>query len=249
MKALPIGLLIPAAVGVALGSPWAWPFVASFVVVFLVGVFHLPSGIFTRVVNRVEGGVALTYDDGPDPDTTPALLDLLRDRGAKATFFVVGERARAHPAIVRRAVEEGHEIGNHSDRHSHWMNFWFGRRMRDDLRGCQDAVEAAAGVTPRFYRPPIGLVNHAVEGAAWHFGMRVAGWTIRSFDTVSDSAAPRVVGRLRDGAVVLLHDGGLDRDKVLGLTRTILDAAAERGLTTRTLTGRGSTSSKLTADS
>jgi chitin deacetylase len=138
---------------------------------------------------------------------------------------------RAHPEIVKRCVAEGHAIGNHSDRHSYLTNFFFRARMRREMQACQDAVRAAAGVEPRFYRPPVGLMNHAVVPAARDLGMEVVAWSIRSLDSRRGcDPVRRVVPHLRSRAIVLLHDGGLDPERVLETTRRILDAARERDL-------------------
>jgi len=213
------------------GATFGWALLGAGVVLLAVGVFHMPSGILGRVREQVAPGtIALTYDDGPDPRTTPRLLDLLAERGAKATFFVIGAHVRAHPEIVKRCVAEGHAIGNHSDRHSYLTNFFFRARMRREMQACQAAVREAAGVEPRFYRPPIGLMNHAVVPAARDLGMEVVAWSIRSLDTRRADPVRRVVPYLRSRAVVLLHDGGLDPERVLETTRRILDAARERGL-------------------
>jgi len=213
------------------GSPFGWVLLGAAIVVLLCGVFDMSSGVFGRV--RTTTGrdtIALTFDDGPDPASTPPLLDLLRERGVRATFFVVGERVRAHPAIVRRCAEEGHAIGNHSDRHRYDLNFRLRSGMRREMEACQEAVRVAAGVTPRLYRPPVGLMNPAVVPAARELGMEVVGWSIRSLDTRRGDAAERVIPRLRPGAIVLLHDGARDPAHVVATARRILDVALERGL-------------------
>ena len=229
-----IALIVLPLCGLALllaGSALGWALLGGGALLLAVGVFHMPSGILGRVREYVEPGtIALTYDDGPDPRTTPRLLDLLAERGAKATFFVIGAHVRAHPEIVERCVAEGHAIGNHSDRHSHLTNFFLRARMRREMQACQEAVRAAAGVEPRFYRPPIGLMNHAVVPAARDLGMEVVAWSIRSLDTRPGDPVRRVVPYLRSRAIVLLHDGGLDPGHVLETTRRILDAARERDL-------------------
>ncbi|HLQ38804.1 MAG TPA: polysaccharide deacetylase family protein, partial [Planctomycetota bacterium] len=105
-------------------------------------------------VCRLDGrcdAVALTFDDGPDPATTPRLLDLLREHRARATFCCIGERVRAAPAIVRRIRDEGHVLGNHSDQHSSFSPFYFAGRLQRELVACQQAIEVAAGVAPRWF--------------------------------------------------------------------------------------------------
>lgn len=226
--------------GAAIAAFFFWPIagwllLVAHVALAVTGVFYMPSGIFGKVITKSRAGrpeVALTYDDGPDPETTPALLDLLRERGAKATFFVVGENVRSFPDLVRRCHEEGHTIANHSDGHSNFTNFYLYKRMRAQMGACQRAVEEAIGTAPRHYRPPVGLMNHAVGRAARDLGLEVVGWSIRSFDTLEadpDQVAQRVLDGLAPGRIALLHDGGLDMDRVLQITRRVLDGLEERG--------------------
>jgi len=226
-------LLIAFIAGVALlaaGNPWGGALVTIVAFTVTFGVVRMQSGIFGPVRTTVEKGIALTYDDGPDPRSTPALLDLLKSHNVKATFFVIGEKVRAHPELVRRCHDEGHTVANHSHRHGMWTNLHFGPWMRREIGACQDAVEQATGVPPRHYRPPFGLMNPHVEAAAHSHGLEVVGWTIRSLDTSRADAAERVLDLLEPGAIVLLHDGDIEQERVLATTRTILEAAREQGL-------------------
>ena len=229
------GSLLAGTLLLLMGSGWAWAVLGLHVVLMMTGIFYMPSGILGRARTRVAGGVALTYDDGPDPETTPALLDLLGERSAKATFFVVGDRVRAHPDIVKRCAEEGHVVANHSNRHSNWTNLFLRGRMQAEIQSCQDAVRDATGETPRHYRPPVGLMNHNVAPVARALGLELVAWSVRSYDTVRADAAKHVIRGLSDGAIVLLHDGGLERETVLETTRRVLDAMAERKLEAVTL--------------
>jgi peptidoglycan/xylan/chitin deacetylase (PgdA/CDA1 family) len=230
----------------AVAGVWLVPFElraplwAGILVVFVAllgwGVLSMRSGIFGRARtagDRSGSRVALTYDDGPDPAVTGALLDLLRERGCRATFFVVGRKVRAHPELVRRAVADGHLIGNHSEHHAPLTNFFGPERMAAEIGSCQEAVLAATGASPLHYRPPIGLMSASVEPAARRFGLELVGWSNRSLDTVPGSAervARRVLLRLRPGDIVLLHDARQERERVLEITTRILDGLAVRGL-------------------
>jgi len=230
MKRSMLVLFVGGVVLFASGFFWGLVPIAAVLVLLTVGILRMESGILGPVRTKIDAGIALTYDDGPDPRSTPALLDLLKQHGAKATFFVVGERVRAHPEVVKRCHAEGHTVANHSLRHGTFTNIHFGGWMRKELGACQRAVEEAIGVAPRHYRPPFGLMNPYVEPSARALGMQVVGWSIRSLDTVRDDAAERVVADLAPGAIVLLHDGGLEPERVVATTRTILEAAAARGL-------------------
>jgi peptidoglycan/xylan/chitin deacetylase (PgdA/CDA1 family) len=204
------------------------------------GVVSIRSPYFGRALlgGSSRDSVALTFDDGPDPVCTPALLDLLKSRGVRATFFVVGERVRAHPELVRRCQAEGHELGNHSHSHSPWLNFRLRRGMQLEIAACQDAIEATTGRRPRWYRPPVGLRNPAVHPACAALGLRVVGWQVRSLDKsgrAPDAIAERVLRHVRPGGIVLLHDGGQTRERLLAITDGILRGLETRGLRAVTL--------------
>jgi len=185
--------------------------------------------------------VALTFDDGPDPEHTPAILDALEAAGARGTFFVVGERAQAHPELVRELVERGHQVANHSHRHRWWESLFFLPAAERDLSRASDAIEAAAGVRPALFRPPIGMLTPELWVASRRHGMDVAGWTVRPYDgRVRDPAeiTRRVTSAQGPGDVVLLHDtAGRDgspppaRDAL----PAILSDLTERGLQAVTL--------------
>ena len=230
MKRSMLVLFVGGVVLFASGFFWGLVPVAAVLALLTLGILRMETGILGPVRTKIDTGIALTYDDGPDPRSTPALLDLLKQHGAKATFFVVGDRVRAHPEVVKRCHAEGHTVANHSHHHGTFTNIHFGGWMKEELAACQRAVEEAIGIAPRFYRPPFGLMNPYVEPSARALGMDVVAWSIRSLDTVRDDAAQRVVADLAPGAIVLLHDGGLEPGRVVATTRTILEAAAARGL-------------------
>lgn len=177
--------------------------------------------------------VALTFDDGPDPRVTPALLDLLARRGVRATFFCVGERVAAHPDVARRIVAEGHVLANHGARHAWWTNLLLAAPMRREIARAQDDLRTHTGVTATFYRPPFGLMNHAVWPACRALGLHPVGWTVRGLDTTArsvDAVVRRVSAGLAPGAIVLLHDGGQAVVRVLDIAERVLDDVAARGL-------------------
>ena len=216
--------------GLVVGRADVWCWLVGFVLfVSAAATFFMRLRLLGPVRSRGKGpGVALTFDDGPTPGVTDALLDLLEEHGAQATFFVVGKKARTHPDLLRRAAEAGHQIGNHSDQHSYWMNFFFSRRMRRDLAACQDTVRETTGTAPTCFRPPVGLMNHCTYSVADELGLTVTAWTVRSFDTILSPAATarRVLKQSQDGAIILLHDTG----DAVAVTRSILAGLRERNL-------------------
>lgn len=176
------------------------------------GAFHRNSPLFGRVVTRAPGAgnvVALTFDDGPNPDATPAILDALGERGVKATFFVLGRHAERWPHLLRRATAEGHAIGNHG---------WFHRKLhfkspayvRRDLALGADAIEAACGVRPRLFRAPHGFRAPWVVGIARGLGETTVGWSLGVWDSDRPGAAViahRTIEGAKPGSILLLHDG------------------------------------------
>jgi peptidoglycan/xylan/chitin deacetylase (PgdA/CDA1 family) len=185
-----------------------------------------------------ESRVALTFDDGPDPDVTPRVLEMLRQYGAKATFFCIGFKAERHPELVRAIVEQGHSVENHSYRHSSLFCFLGPVSMGREIDRAQAVLSAGAGWTPRYFRAPAGLRNPWLHGVLAAREMRLVSWTRRAFDTVTRDPA-RVVNRLTrdlaDGDVILLHDGSSARDAegrplVLLALQQLLDQLKRCGL-------------------
>ncbi len=202
------------------------------------GVTGIRSGFFGHVFCRGPRNtrdVALTFDDGPDPELTPAVLDLLEEFGAKATFFVVARRAEMYPELVQRMISEGHQIGCHDLEHSPWANFRFGRRMRQDIALARDIIGQITGRPPAWYRPPSGLMNPHVLPSLQALGMCCAGWSRRAVDFGNRSMRSfRRIPRLAEpGAVVLLHDIAPDRQHAevfLAALRELLNRMRDDGL-------------------
>lgn len=155
--------------------------------------------------------LAFTFDDGPDPDYTPALLDLLDRHGAKAVFFVVGKQARKNPELLREIRRRGHEIGNHTANH---VNSWFVSpvRLRREILATSAAVEAATGEPTRYFRPPWGRLNLFSLAVARRTGHEIVLWTFDAGDWKPGDRAGEVAAaiteRIQNGAIVLLHDFG-----------------------------------------
>jgi len=170
--------------------------------------------------------VALTFDDGPDERSTPALLELLQQRGVQAAFFGVGKRVTEHPEIAARIVREGHLLENHSFAHSNATNFFSVPRLRTELKEAQEAIRQATGIVPTCFRPPMGLSNPRIFRAAREAGLKVIGWSARGLDTKltdSDKVVSRICRRLEPGAIILLHDGNIPADRLVTTVKTLLD--------------------------
>jgi peptidoglycan-N-acetylglucosamine deacetylase len=153
--------------------------------------------------------VALTFDDGPNPDATPAILDALASRDVRATFFVLGRHAEQWPEVVRRTADEGHQLGNHGYFHRK-LHLKSPGYVRRDLELGTNAIESASGVRPRLFRAPHGFRSPWVTSIARSLGQRTVGWSLGVWDSArpgTDVIADRVVHGVREGSILLLHDG------------------------------------------
>lgn len=178
--------------------------------------------------------LALTFDDGPDPEWTPRVLDALAAAGVRATFFLVGERAQRAADVVRRIAAEGHEIGNHSWSH---RSLWLcgPRATAAEIRRAHECLGALAGAPPRHFRPPWGMVNAAMFPILRRIGERCVFWSIQPEGRRPVPAARQiahVMDRARPGAIVDLHDGegtALAPARLLQALPPLLDGLRERG--------------------
>lgn len=158
--------------------------------------------------------VAITIDDGPDPEVTPRVLDLLDAHGQRATFFCIAERVLAHPALAREIVARGHSIQNHTARHRHNFSFLGPRGFASEIARAQDILAETTGQRPTCFRAPAGLRNPFLEPVLHRLGLSLVSWTRRGFDTREGDPA-KVMARLgrnlqaRD--ILLLHDGNAAR--------------------------------------
>jgi peptidoglycan/xylan/chitin deacetylase (PgdA/CDA1 family) len=191
-------------------------------------------GTVTHVATR-EPMVALTFDDGPHPEATPRLLDLLAAHQARSTFFVVGLAARARPDIVRRMVDEGHAVGNHGWDHSS-LPLLTRRGRRLQLEWCQETIPEQPW---RLFRPPWGHQNLGTRWLAHRLGFEVVAWNTMAEDwrgEPADLLLARVEERLAPGAIVLFHDALFrtddrahrDRGPTLAAVEALLHRHADR---------------------
>jgi peptidoglycan-N-acetylglucosamine deacetylase len=203
-------------------------------------VFSPSSQVFGPVVRFLAAPdeVALTFDDGPTARFTSRVLDILAERRAKASFFVIGQWVRQHPELARRIVDEGHLIGNHTWDHHHFgvvegLDYW-----RRQIARTNAAIHDVTGIVPQLFRPPMGFKTWHVAAAARGAAMRIIGWSIRGRDTGRIQAGPlaqRVTRQLRGGMIVALHDGleparlGKSQAATVAALPAILDGIAARG--------------------
>lgn len=241
------------ALALVLARPSAWPWavgalVADHALLTAAGLTPRSALLgpnWTRLPPAAVGrrGIAITIDDGPDPRITPRVLDVLDERGAKATFFCIGERVQRHAELAREIVRRGHSVENHTQRHLN--HFWLlgPRGLVAEIERAQDTIGITTGQHPLFFRAPAGLRSPFLDPVLSRLGLRLASWTRRGFDTVS-AKAEAVLGKLTRGLgpgdILLLHDGhaaltGNGVPVILEVLPRLLDSVAAANLTAVTL--------------
>lgn len=185
------------------------------------------------MVSTQEKVVALTFDDGPDPIDTPVVLDILKEKEVRATFFVLGKAAQSNPYLLKRLVKEGHEIGNHGFNHDYQQ-----RHLVKEMNQTDQAVYAATGYHTYFYRPPGGFVSKTQLETTNRNGHVVALWSVDSKDWRNPGVkqiVDNVVKNVFPGSIILMHDGGYQRSQTVKSLGPIIDALRARGYRLATL--------------
>ena len=199
-----------------------------------------PDGLFR--IPTDEPMVALTFDDGPDPLYTPAVLDLLASRGMSATFFLVGVNAAAEPELVRQILDRGHGIGNHTYDHRN-LELLTGAEVRVEIEKAHAALIAAGSPAPVLFRPPKGYTDERVGVLANAYAYRTVFWDVCVEHFVDHQPAPdgvkQMLRRIRHGSIILAHDSGrivgsghrpLSRARTIEALPLLLDRLTERGV-------------------
>jgi len=168
-------------------------------------------GFYLPIISRGKpgiNGVALTFDDGPSPESTPILLDLLAQYGLQATFFVVGEKAAAHPELIQKILAQGHTIGNHSLKHDPLLMLRSAKALQADIHTTQKIIKES-GITPLIFRPPAGISNPRLGKVLAQEGLIAVTYSCRAFDRGNRSInnlAEKILKRLQPGDIIMLHD-------------------------------------------
>jgi peptidoglycan/xylan/chitin deacetylase (PgdA/CDA1 family) len=183
-----------------------------YVYLLVMGSLKICAGFYIHVFCRGSSRdnlVALTFDDGPDANFTPAILDILEKHRVPATFFIIGRHAETRIDLLQKIQKGGHSIGNHSYSHAYLFDLFSRKKMEQDLLQAQEVIMNVTGKKPVLFRPPYGVTNPVLAKVTKKLHYRVAGWSIRSLDTVINDEKKiieRVTARLHPGAVILLHD-------------------------------------------
>ena len=215
------------------------------VIAIFMGVRFPNSGVFARPVYRSVSGrreLALTFDDGPDPRFTHALLDLLEEHHQHATFFVIGNRAEKHPKLLLEMVRRGHEIANHTWSHSYLTPFMSPNKLTAELTHTNAVVESVTGQRPRWFRPPVGLLSPRVVLGAEQANVEIVCWSATARDgterTSVDQAFARLEPELSSGAILVLHDARMNENEApiaVAVVNRLLDRMDALGLKSVTL--------------
>ena len=237
-----LALFLPSQLLVALAW-WAWGWQAGLPLLML---SHLPfvaatlmprARLYAPVLSRLpldESAAWLTIDDGPSDDTLP-ILDLLDAHGAKATFFLVGERAAARPELVAEILRRGHGIGNHSHTHPQaWFWALGPRRMAREVGDAQRTLTNLTGAPPRWFRSVVGMTNPFVAARLKQHGLARVAWNARGFDAVRDDPARVAADVERDlapGAIILMHEGA-PHGRSVEMIKALLERLQSRGYAT-----------------
>ncbi|MES1199928.1 MAG: polysaccharide deacetylase family protein [Pseudomonadota bacterium] len=208
-----------------------------------------PTGWLVARQGDLKGAVALTFDDGPDPRWTPQILDVLRRHGVKATFFVIGEAAVAHPDLIRRIVQDGDEIGNHSFTHPNMAHVG-PERVRLELTSTQRALESITGRSVRLFRPPYNAdadpgsegelmpvlvanqsgylaAGESIDPQDWQLSVRAADGSVHQL--TGEDIVGSVLNQIDNGHAILLHDGGGDRAATVAALDALITSLEARG--------------------
>lgn len=191
------------------------------------------SGFYVKTVSRLATGeklLALTFDDGPHPEVTPKVLAILKKYGIRSVFFCTGKHITAHKSMARRIVEEGHLIGNHSYHHCNAFPLLSVRKMREEIKRCQEVIATFnLPDAPLWFRPPFGVTNPNLKKALKGSDYRIMGWSLRSLDTTirrPEKVIERVTKRIKPGKIILFHDSQANTPLIL---ERVINFALENG--------------------
>jgi peptidoglycan-N-acetylglucosamine deacetylase len=205
---------------------------AVYIYLLVMGSLKICSGFYMDVSCRggsEEKVIALTFDDGPDINHTPHILEILEKHQVRATFFVIGSKAEKQENILRQIVSQGHSIGNHSYSHAFFFDLFGRKKMEQDLQKADELIMKVTGKKPVLFRPPYGVTNPVLARVVKKLGYRAIGWSVRSLDTVlkdEGKVIERIKDRLHPGAVILMHD---DREVTVRVIEKIIFMVKEEG--------------------
>lgn len=211
---------------------WAYFFLLLFAYIFILflGAVIIKMNFYTISINRLKdkSSVLLTFDDGPHPQRTIALLDLLDEYQVKAVFCVIGKNAKEYPEVLKEVHQRGHLIANHSYSHSKQFDFFSIKQMLNDVEKANAIIEEIIGERPRLFRPPFGITNPRIHKLIVASNLLSLGWSFRSFDTTkqtNDKIFRKLKSFIKGGEILLFHDS---EERNLELMKMVLPWLSER---------------------
>ncbi|MCM3766800.1 polysaccharide deacetylase family protein [Neobacillus niacini] len=201
-----------------------------------------PETVVTRGP-QTANKVALTFDDGPDPRFTPQILDILKEQNVKATFFLMGARAKAYPEIVKRIQDEGHIIGNHTYWHPNLVKQGDIATLEREVTQTENQLASQIGYRTKLFRAPYGFLNNELVEKLKSMNYTVVAWSVDSLDwyeSPPEQIAYNVISNIHPGAIILMHDGAQwneDRTNTIKSLRQIIPELKKQGITFETVPG------------
>jgi peptidoglycan-N-acetylglucosamine deacetylase len=194
-------------------NPWIY---AGIIIVWLMvmawGSKNIQSNFYTKSIcfgNRQGRSVVLTFDDGPDAQVTPMILDVLKQHQVKAVFFIIGSKAEKNPELIKRINKEGHILGGHSYSHHFFFDLFSAAKMKEEMRRTEHLVYTITGKKIKLFRPPYGVTNPPLARSIRMLGYQSVGWSLKSNDIViknEEEIVQNLMSALRGGDIVLFHD-------------------------------------------
>ena len=222
-------------------APWhtillllfVWFAITVFGSFFIQWNYHLHALHSNKALNN--NWVSITFDDGPNREFTPKVLDLLEKYNAKATFFCIGEQVEKHPEILKKIIAQGHTIGNHTYSHANTFGFFPLDKVMNELTRTKKAVHTLTGKEMTLYRPAFGVTNPQIAKAVNQLNIKAIGWNVRSLDTTSRSEKTileRITKKVSKGDIILLHDTS---EKTIRVLEQLLLFLREKNLSSVTV--------------
>jgi peptidoglycan-N-acetylglucosamine deacetylase len=205
-------------------NPEFWPWllaviIINHVIIAAIGLWPRSQALGTNWTQLpataiAKNEIALTIDDGPEPEVTTKVLDILDSHQVKATFFCVGNKALQQPALCQEIIRRGHSIENHTQRHRHTFSLLGPKGYQQEIQTAQNTLTSITGQQPLFFRAPAGLRNPFLDPVLKKLHLTLASWTVRGFDTRNSNAEKlksKLINHLKAGTILLLHDGNSAR--------------------------------------
>lgn len=203
-------------------STYFWALFAAVITLFLLilsfGILFLRFEYFyPAVYQNTQNEVILTFDDGPDPRYTSRVLDILQQYQIKALFFLIGDKAQAHPEIVQRMISEGHQIGNHTQTHPIFFALYSRKKIGIEIDEAAKVIESFTKNKVTLFRPPIGYMNPSIASSLRKRNLRIIGWNVRSYDSFKnkEQLLSRLIRLTKQKSIVLMHDNLAHTSEVL----------------------------------